>query len=136
MQTLPTRDGTVLVLYSGRGGVDDGLIVEWDETTGEPVRQWTLPLLTDPMGMDWIPGGGGALAVVDNNWALTEVKNGRLAVVRLPGESGAADVSVRGDRLKGPVSCAFGRDGTLYIAELGKQIDGTQGRVIAIRGIE
>lgn len=133
MQTLPTAADRLLVLYSGAGGVDDGLFVEWDLTDASVAAQWTLPGLTDPMGFAPLPGGG--YAVVDNNWALTEVKNGRIAKVTLPDGGGAAEVDVVADAVPGPVACAFGPDGKLYVAILGERFDEELGEVIAIDGL-
>ena len=134
MQALYKHPGWLLVLYSGEGGKEDGLIVEWDLASRKPVAQWTLPGLADPMGMAFIPGTGGELAVVDNNWALTEVKSGRLARVRLVRGKPAAEVEIIGRGLKGPVSCAFGPDGKLYVAQLGEAFDSGRGTVIAVEG--
>jgi len=133
MQCLMNADGDVLVLYSGAGGKEDGTIAAWDRTTGTITATWTLPGLFDPMGMDWIPGTG-ELAVVDNNWALTKVQAGRVARVKLPPGGGKAEVTVVGSKLAGPVSCAFGPDGRLYVAELGPEFDKNLGRVVAISG--
>ena len=138
MATLPMNKTNLLVLYSGAGGKDDGLIVQWNTKTGKMVRKWTLPGLTDPMGMAFIPGTK-SLAVVDNNWALTSVQAGRLARVNLPrkdNDSGEAKVRIIADKLQGPVSCAFGPDGDLYIAQLGAEFDKGKGQVIAVSGIK
>lgn len=134
MATLPWGNDSVLVLYSGAGGKEDGLIVKWDINSKKPVFQWTLPGLIDPMGMARIPGSD-SLVVVDNNWALTEVQPGKLAHVTMPDKSGPATVKVLADKLLGPVSCAFGPDGDLYIAQLGIAFDGDKGEVIAVSGI-
>lgn len=135
MQCRLGIDGQLYVLFSGTGGKEDGLIAKWDAVSGELLAQWTLPGLVDPMGMDWVPGTKGTeLAVVDNNWALTEVLAGKLARVKLPEGGGEAEVSVIGTGLQGPTSCAFGPDGRLYVAELGPMFDTDQGRVIAIDG--
>lgn len=134
MQALAQADGSVLVLYSGAGGTEDGLIVRWS-AEGTPVDQWTLPGISDPMGMATIPGSD-ALAVVDNNWNLTEVRDGTLARVLLPAGGGDASVRVLATALKGPTACTFGPDGQLYIAQLGPKFDEGQGNVVAIDGIE
>lgn len=131
MQTWATENG-VLCLYSGAGGVEDGLMVEWS-AEGAPQRQWTLPGLADPMG--FAPLSDGSFAVVDNNWALTEVQPGRLARVRLPEASGPAEVEVIADALQGPVHCAMGPDGRLYIAQLGERFDAELGQVLAVSGL-
>lgn len=133
MQCRMTPGGNVLVLYSGTGGKEDGLLVEWDRDTGGVVAQWELPGLVDPMGMDYVPGTND-LVVVDNNWSLTEVLQGKLARVKLPAGGGKAEVTVLGTKLRGPVSCEFGPDGRLYVAELGEQFDADKGRVVAISG--
>lgn len=133
MQCLVSPWRTLLVLYSGTGGKPDGKIAEWDLDTGALRRQWDLPGLVDPMGMDFIPGSKD-LAVVDNNWALTHVKPGQLARVTLPATSGDAEVTILAKDMRGPTSCAFGPDGRLYVAELGRQFDKKLGRVIAISG--
>lgn len=138
MATLPMGKMSVLALYSGAGGKDDGMIVQWNTKTGKMVNKWTLPGLTDPMGMAYIPGTK-SLVVVDNNWALTEVQAGRLARVSLPrkdNESGEAKVRVIADKLHGPVSCTFGPDGDLYIAQLGTEFDSSKGQIIAVSGIK
>lgn len=138
MATLPMNKTTVLALYSGAGGKDDGLIVQWNIKTGKMVQKWTLPGLTDPMGMAFIPGTE-TLAVVDNNWALTSVQAGRLARVTLPrknNDSGEAKVQIIADKLQGPISCAFGPDGDLYIAQLGAEFDKGMGQIIAVSGIK
>lgn len=135
MQCRLGIDGNLYVLYSGTGGKEDGRIVKWNSTTGALMAQWSLPGLVDPMGMDWIPGTNGTeLAVVDNNWALTEVLEGKLARVTLPEDGDEAKVEVLGTTLRGPTACEFGPDGRLYVAELGAQFDTDQGRVIAIDG--
>jgi hypothetical protein len=135
MDTMPFTKGTILALYSGAGGKDDGLIVQWNVRKKEVVKQWQLPGLTDPMGFARIPGSTRGLVVVDNNWALTEVQPGRLARVNLPRE-GDAKVRVIADKLHGPVSCAFGPDGDLYVAQLGEEFDSNKGQVLAVSGIK
>lgn len=137
MDTLPLNKTNILALYSGAGGKDDGLIVQWNTKTGKMVKKWTLPGLTDPMGMDFIPGTK-SLAIVDNNWSLTEVQAGRLARVNLPRKDGteAANVRIIGENLHGPVSCAFGPDGDLYIAQLGAEFDTGKGQIVAVSGIK
>jgi len=134
MHTQPLGDDRLLVLYSGAGGKDDGLFVEWDLTDGSVAAQWTLPGLTDPMGFAPLPSGDG-YAVVDNNWALTEVLDGRIAKVTLPEGGGAAEVEIVATKVPGPVACAFGPDGKLYVALLGEQFDMEQGEVIAVSGM-
>jgi len=134
MQTLVWDDATVLVLYSGAGGKDDGIIVAWDVATKKPRTTWRLAGLIDPMGFDRIPGTDD-LIVVDNNWALTEVKKGNIARVTLPEGGGIAKIRLWGRRLHGPTSCLFGPDGTLYVTQLGKTFDTDQGSVIAIEGL-
>ncbi len=135
MQCLYAKPGWLYVLYSGTGGKEDGLIVRWDLATGKPSGEWTLPGLVDPMGMAFIPGGAGELVVVDNNWAPKKVNPGKLARVRLPAGKSAAEVKVIATGLKGPVSCAFGPDGKLYVAALGDAFDASRGMVIAVEGI-
>jgi len=134
MQVLLRGDTRLLVLYSGAGGVADGLLVEWDLVEKKPVTQWKLPGLSDPMGMDFLPGHTDDLAIVDNNWSLTQVNDGRLAHVRLPPGGGDAEVVVVGTKLKGPVSCAFGPDARLYIAQLGEKFDEGKGTVVSVGG--
>jgi DNA-binding beta-propeller fold protein YncE len=135
MATMPWNKNTILALYSGAGGKDDGLIVEWNTETGEVVKKWPLPGLTDPMGFARVPDSK-ALVVVDNNWSLTEVKTGRLARVSFPKDSDEARVRVISEGLRGPVSCAFGPDGDLYIAQLGTEFDSDKGQIIAVSGIK
>ncbi|MHC4606956.1 MAG: hypothetical protein ACYTAF_08450 [Planctomycetota bacterium] len=133
MQALMRGDDRLLVLYSGAGGKDDGLIVEWNLKTKKPAAQWKLPGLIDPMGMVFLPGSTDEVAVVDNNWALTKVNRGRIARVKLlPG--GKTDITVIATDVKGPVSCVFGPDGRLYVALLGEEFDKGLGRVIAVSG--
>ncbi len=134
MQCLYRKPGWLLVLYSGTGGRDDGLIVEWDLASGKPVNKWKLPGLVDPMGMALVPGATDEVVVVDNNWALKKVNPGKLARVKLPRGKSAAEVTVIGTGLKGPVSCVFGPDGKLYVAQLGEMFDRDLGTVIAIDG--
>lgn len=135
MQTLVWDATTVLVLYSGAGGKADGTIVAWDAATAKPKGQWTLPGIVDPMGMARIPGTND-LAVVDNNWALTKVNDGRLARVTLPEGADAATVKMLGTKLAGPVSCVFDAKGDLYVAQLGAEFDKTLGNVVKITGIK
>ncbi|QDU65871.1 hypothetical protein [Engelhardtia mirabilis] len=134
MQTLPWDDDTILVLYSGAGGVEDGLIVQWN-ADGTPKAQWTLPRLADPMGMARIPGTSD-LAVVDNNWNLERVQSGQLGRVSLAPGGGEARVKILAHALRGPVSCTFGPDGRLYVAQLGPEFDADKGNVVAISGIQ
>ncbi len=137
MQVVVQDDNHILVLYSGKGGVKDGLIVQWDLKTGKPSAKWNLPGLVDPMGMAFLPGSKDTLAVVDNNWALTKVNKGQLATVKLtPKAEDAAVTILDNTTLQGPVSCAFDSKGTLYVAQLGPQFDQNQGSVVAITGIK
>lgn len=133
MQVLDWDATSVLALYSGKGGADDGLIVKWDKDTAKPLAQWKLAGLTDPMGMARCPGSDD-LMVVDNNWALTKVKQGRLAKVAL-GSNGEASVELLKVSLMGPVSCVFGPNGDLYIAQLGTEFDSTKGEVLQVSGL-
>ena len=135
MDTLPWNENSILALYSGKGGADDGLIVQWNVKTGKATKKWTLPGLTDPMGFAIVPETR-SLVVVDNNWALTEVKAGRLARVNLPRNADEAKVRVISEGLRGPVSCEFGPDGDLYIAQLGTEFDSDKGQVVAVSGIK
>lgn len=135
MATMPWGKNSILALYSGAGGKDDGLIVQWNVKKKEVVKKWNLPGLTDPMGFAKVPETK-SLVIVDNNWALTEVKAGRLARVNLPKDSDDAKVRVIGENLHGPVSCAFGPDGDLYVAQLGAEFDKDKGQVVAISGIK
>lgn len=134
MQALAKENGNVLVLYSGAGGEEDGLIVEWDVEAKKPVARWELPGLVDPMGMDFLPDSQDTLAVVDNNWSLTKVQDGKLAIVKIPAGKDKAEVEVIGTKLKGPVSCAFGPDGRLYIAQLGEMFDQNKGNIVSVTG--
>ncbi len=133
MQVLDWDANSILALYSGKGGADDGLIVKWDKTTAKPLGQWPLKGLTDPMGMARCPGSDD-LMVVDNNWALTKVKQGRLARVSL-GANGEATVKILDVSLMGPVSCVFGPQGDLFIAQLGTEFDSTKGEVLRVSGL-
>lgn len=135
MESLLRGPDRLLVLYSGAAGKEGGLLVEWDLVEKKPVAQWKLPGLVDPLGMDWIPGSTRELAIVDANWSLTKVNDGKLVRVRLPEGGGDAEVVVLGTRLKGPISCRFGPDGRLYVAQLGEMFDQDKGSVISIGGI-
>lgn len=133
MQTLPGPNRTLYVLYSGKGCEADGLIVQWDLKTKQPVQQWTLPGVVNPMGM--APIKGNRFAVVENNWSLTEVNRGRVLTVEL-GTGDRAEVRETGVTLSGPVSCAFGPDDRLYVSQLGDQFDQPVGSVVAISGLK
>lgn len=133
MQTHVLESGAVLALYSGAGGKEDGLLVQWNPETKQPDRMWTIPGLIDPMGFAPIPGTSD-YAAVDNNWSLTEVQEGKLARISLPEGGGEAQVEVIGTKLLGPVSCAFGPDGRLYITQLGEKFDSNVGSVVAVSG--
>jgi WD40 repeat protein len=134
MQALYRKPGWLYVLYSGEGGKEDGLLVQWDLASGKPAAQWKLPGLVDPMGMAFLPGSEDELAVVDNNWSPTAVRPGRLARVKLVPGKDRAEVRILGDRLLGPVSCAFSPQGELYVAQLGEAFDSGKGSVVAISG--
>lgn len=134
MDTLVWDDKHLLALYSGAGGKSDGLIIKWNIETREMAQTWSLPGLVDPMGFDRIPGTD-KLAVVDNNWALTQVNRGSLSIVDLPEGDGKARVQIVGTRFMGPVTCRFDNAGRLYIAQLGEAFDTDKGQVIAIRGL-
>ena len=125
------EDDTLLALYSGAGGKDDGMIVRWDIGSGKVLGKWTLPGLTDPMGFSKMPGQP-VYAVVDNNWSLTEVKDGRVALVQLVDGDDEAVVHVAADKLKGPVSCAFSPNNELFIAQLGVEFDSGKGQILKI----
>ena len=134
MQCLLVRDN-LLILYAGAGGVEEGMVVEYDLKTYKVVDQWRLPGLIDPMGIAPIPGVVDEYIVTDNNWDLTSVKNGKLARVRLLPRRGA-EVEIIADAVKGPVYCAFGPDRRLYVTCLGEMYDRDKGLVIAIGGIK
>jgi hypothetical protein len=131
MQALAWR-GNLLVSYSGAGGVGDGLLVEWDLARRKPVNQWTLAGIRDPMGLAPVPGTSNQFAVTDNNWSLTSVNSGTVTLVTLDGGQAKANTIARD--LPGPVHCAFGRDGRLYVSCLGTVYDKEEGVVIAISG--
>ncbi len=133
MQTVVGPDNTLYVLYSGKGGEADGLIVQWDLKSKKPVAQWKLPGLINPMGMAHIEGN--QFAVVENNWSLTSVNEGRVVTVEL-GDDGKVDVTESGVKLKGPVSCAFGPDSRLYVTQVGDEFDTPNGSVVAIKGLK
>ncbi|MCC7508359.1 MAG: hypothetical protein IT464_03170 [Planctomycetes bacterium] len=126
--------GGLLVLYSGAGGVDDGLLVHWDLASGKPQQQWILPGLSDPMGLAQIPGSTDEFVVTDNAWALGKVNDGKLARVNLG--SDRAQVAVIANRVPGPVNCDFGPDGELYVTCLGTEIDTDKGLLLRVSGIE
>ena len=131
MQVVPWND-SLLVVYSGAGGKDDGLLVEWNPKSGQPVNQWALPGLKDPMSLAQIPGTSNKFVVTDNNWSLTGVNAGKLAILTLDGED--PGIKVICDNIYGPVHCAFGPDGRLYVSSLGPEFDAAAGQVIAITG--
>jgi hypothetical protein len=132
MQALPWR-GNVLVVYSGESAVNDGMIIEWDIERRVPLNIWKLPELVDPMGLAQIPGTANEFVVADNNWDLRQVNQGKLARVRLLDE-GRKELKIIADRLLGPVHCAFGPDGRLYVTSLGEEFDSDKGKVLAISG--
>jgi len=131
MDTMAWDKNSILALYSGAGGKEDGLVIRWDINSGKILSQWKLTGINDPMGFARV-GKTNDIVVVDNNWSLTEVLPGKLARVNLD----TTDVKVIATKLLGPVSCEFGPDGDLYIAQLGKQFDKELGQVIAISGIK
>lgn len=131
MQVVPWGDN-LLVIYSGAGGKDDGVIAEWNPRSRALLRKWSLPGLNDPMSLAQIPGTTNRFVVTANNWSLTEVKHGQLAVVTLDEED--ASIEVIADRVLGPVHCAFGPDGRLYVSCLGEKFDSNLGHVLAITG--
>ncbi|WP_417747131.1 hypothetical protein [Rosistilla oblonga] len=133
MQTLVGPDNTLYVLYSGKGGAADGLIVQWDLATKKPVAQWKLDGVINPMGMAHIDGT--KFAVVENNWALNNVNEGRVVTVDL-GAEGKAEVAETGVKLHGPVACAFGPDNRLYVTQIGEKMDAAEGSVVAISGLK
>ena len=130
MQVVPWRDN-LLVIYSGTGGEADGLIVEWNPKSGQPVNQWDTKL-TDPMSIAQVPGTSNQFVVTVNNWDLTRVNPGKLAILTLGEDTLTTQVIC--DRILGPVHCAFGPDGRLYVTCLGGKFDENQGQVIAITG--
>lgn len=132
MQCLNWR-GNLLVLYSGAGGVEEGLAVEWDVETRKPVNRWHLGLI-DPMGMAPVPGTNNEFIVTDNVWDLEKVNPGKLYRVRLL-KDGKIEKVLLADNVPGPVHCAFGPDGRLYVTCLGWEYDKDQGKVIAIDGL-
>lgn len=133
MQVVPYSDN-ILVVYSGAGGVDDGLIVEWNPKARQPVNQWQLPGLIDPMSLAQVPGSSNRFVVTDNNWSLTQVNPGKLAIVTLEPEKDA-QIETIATNVQGPVHCAFGPDGRLYVCCLGEKFDSNLGHVLAITGI-
>lgn len=133
MDTIATDRGSVLALYSGAGGKVDGLVVEWDIKSGKPINQWSIPKLVNPMGFASL--GGNRYAMVENNWDLKQVNQGRVAIVTL-GKDGQASVKPTGIKLNGPVACAVGPDQRLYVTQLGEAFDSDKGSVVAISGIK
>ncbi|MBZ0137125.1 MAG: hypothetical protein K8I27_12210 [Planctomycetes bacterium] len=131
MQVVPWNNN-LLVVYSGAGGEDDGLLVEWNPVTRKPVRQWKLTGLLDPMSIAQVPGTSSQFVVTDNNWSLTGINPGRLALVTINDDT--ATIRRICDRIYGPVHCAFGPDGRLYVSCLGYEVDGSAGQVISISG--
>lgn len=133
MQCVAWR-GNLLVIYSGAGGEEDGLAVEWDTESKKVLNQWSLGII-DPMGIAPVPNSGNEFIVTDNVWALEKVNPGKLYRVRLL-NSGKVEKDLVADNVPGPVHCAFGPDGRLYVACLGWKYDNDQGQVIAIDGLE
>jgi len=133
MQTVPGPENTLFVLYSGKGGEADGRIVHWDLETKQPAAQWELPGVINPMGMAHV--SGKRFAVVENNWALNEVNQGRVLIVELK-DDGEVEIEETGVQLSGPVSCTFGPDDRLYVAQLGETFDQPVGSVVAIAGLK
>lgn len=133
MQTVVGEGNSLFVLYSGKGGEADGLIVRWDVVTKKPTAQWTLPSVINPMGLAHIEGN--QFAVVENNWSLEQTNAGRVLVATL-GDEGEAEVEETGVSLNGPVSCAFGPDDRLYVSQLGEEFDKPVGSVVAIDGLK
>lgn len=136
MQVLIENSSSLLVLYSGAGGKEDGLLVRWNLKTQMPAEIWPLPGIKDPMGMAFFPGSKEKLAVVDNNWALHAVNPGAVFEVTIP-DSSATTPPIRAlaTDLRGPVSCTFGPDKRLYITQLGEQFDAGKGQVVALTGL-
>ncbi len=126
--------GGLLVLYSGAGGVDDGLLVYWNLSSGKPQQQWKLPGLWDPMGLAQIPGSADEFVVTDNAWALGKVNEGKLARVKLGDDT--TQITVIANRVPGPVNCDFGPDGELYVTCLGAKIDTDEGVLMRVSGFE
>lgn len=132
MQVVPWGEN-ILVIYSGAGGEDDGLLVEWNPKAKQPVNQWELKGLRDPMSIAQIPGTSNQFVVTDNNWSLTQVNPGKLAIVTIEADKPAATRIIATD-IYGPVHCAFGPDRRLYVSCLGKNFDSNLGHVVAITG--
>ncbi|TWU61835.1 hypothetical protein [Crateriforma conspicua] len=133
MQTVVADDNTLYVLYSGKGGEADGLIVKWDLTTQKPTDQWSLPGVINPMGLAHI--SGNKFAVAENNWSLNQTNSGRILIATL-GEDDDAEVKETGVVLSGPVACTFGPDNRLYVSQLGEEFDKPVGSVVAIDGLK
>jgi|GEM_PF-1309991 len=136
METLITSEGNLLVLYSGAGGVADGLMVLWDLETLKPIAQYDLGKhgINDPMSMALVQGTDATYAVVDNNWALDKVQPGTLSLVTLKADS-MVEVETIATKLEGPVACAFDQGGDLWITQLGSMFDQNKGNVIVVSGI-
>lgn len=133
MQTVVGEGNSLFVLYSGKGGEADGLIVLWDVESKKPAAQWTLPGVINPMGLAHIEGN--QFAVVENNWSLEQTNAGRVLVATL-GDESEAEIKETGVSLNGPVSCAFGPDDRLYVSQLGEEFDKPVGSVVAIDGLK
>ncbi|WP_037251586.1 hypothetical protein [Rhodopirellula europaea] len=133
MQTVVGEGNSLFVLYSGKGGEANGLIVLWDVASKKPAAQWTLPGVINPMGLAHIQGN--QFAVVENNWSLEQTNAGRVLVATL-GDESEAEIKETGVSLNGPVSCAFGPDDRLYVSQLGEEFDKPVGSVVAIDGLK
>lgn len=133
MQTVVGDNNTLYVLYSGKGGEAEGVIVRWDLTSKKPTGQWMLPGVINPMGLASIEGD--QFAVVENNWSLEQTNDGRVLIATL-GEPGEAEIKETGVSLNGPVACEFGPDDRLYVSQLGEEFDKPVGSVVAISGLK
>lgn len=146
MDTLVMPHGSVLVLYSGKGGVEDSLLVEWDVAGRTPRNIWSLPGLTDAYAMAFVPGTWGPnrlgeLVIVDHAFDPTTVRPGKIARVGLTLQTRTdgpsphpAQVTIIASNVLGPTGCEFGRDGRLFVTLLGDEPDSDRGQLVAIDG--
>lgn len=134
MATLPWGDRHVLVLYAGKGGVEDSLLVLWDIATRAPSAKWTLPGITDAYAMARVPGRD-ELAIIDHVFDVATVRPGKLARVTVSASPDSKPrVTIIASNLPGPTGCAFDRYGRLLVTLLGESPDTDRGRLIAIDG--
>lgn len=146
MDTLVMPNGNVLVLYSGKSGAEDSLLVEWDVAGRAPLSIWPLPGITDAYAMAFVPGTWGPnrlgeLVIVDHAFDPATVRPGKIARVGVTLHSRTdrrsthpAQVTIIASKVFGPTGCAFGRDGKLLVTLLGNTPDSNRGQLLVVDG--